>query len=201
MIRDLAQLTALIQEEARKKADKSYVVAIDGRSAAGKSTLAAALGAEMGLDPVHMDDFFLPQELRTKERLGAPGGNVHFERFAAEVLPRLSEEDAFSYTRFDCKIMDYGPAVSVRAGRIRLVEGAYSFHPYYGDYADLKIFYDIDPLLQLARIEKRNGPEGLRNFQSRWIPMEESYHMNCHTLDQAELVIRAGDFFLSAREE
>ena len=82
-----------------------------------------------------------------------------------------------------------------------LVEGAYSFHPYYGDYADLKIFYDIDPLLQLARIEKRNGPEGLRNFQSRWIPMEESYHMNCHTLDQAELVIRAGDFFLSAKEK
>lgn len=193
---DLAQLTALIEEEARKKAVGTYVVAIDGRSAAGKSTLAAALGDMLELDPVHMDDFFLPGELRTEERLCAPGGNVHYERFAAEVLAKLSAQASFSYTRFDCKIMDYGPAIHVRAGKIRLVEGAYSFHPYYGDYADLKIFYNIAPRLQLQRIERRNGPEGLRNFQSRWIPMEENYHVNCHTQEQADIVIRAGDFTL-----
>ena len=32
-----------------------------------------------------MDDFFLPMELRTAERLEEPGGNVHYERFSAEV--------------------------------------------------------------------------------------------------------------------
>ena len=67
------------------------VIAIDGRAASGKTTLAAALAAETGGTVVHMDDFFLPAELRTPQRLAAPGGNVHAERFAEEVLPFLRQ--------------------------------------------------------------------------------------------------------------
>lgn len=190
---DFAQLLSRIAEEAEKKTGGALVVAIDGRAAAGKSSLAASLGTRLGLDPIHMDDFFLPEDLRTEDRLREPGGNVHYERFAAEVLPLLPTEDAFSYRRFDCRRMDYGLPIFVRAGRIRLVEGAYSLHPYYGDYADLKIFYDIDPVLQAKRIRKRNGPEGLERFKTRWIPMEENYLANCRTHPHADLVLYARD--------
>ena len=64
-------------------------VAIDGGSASGKTTLANRLGQELGCPVVHMDDFFLPPMLRSDDRLNQPGGNVHYERFAAEVLPGL----------------------------------------------------------------------------------------------------------------
>lgn len=71
------------------------VIAMDGRAAAGKTTLAEELAVTLGGAVVHMDDFFLPGELRTPERLAAPGGNVHAERFAEEVLPYLRRGEAF----------------------------------------------------------------------------------------------------------
>lgn len=62
------------------------LVAIDGRSASGKTTLVNALAEQFHTSVVHMDDFFLPVELRTPERFAMPGGNVHFERFQEEFL-------------------------------------------------------------------------------------------------------------------
>ena len=38
------------------------LVAIDGRCAAGKTTLAASLQAQLGCNVFHMDDFFLRPE-------------------------------------------------------------------------------------------------------------------------------------------
>ncbi len=49
-------------------------VAIDGRCAAGKTTLAQALADATGGGVIHMDDFFLPTGLRTAARLEEPGG-------------------------------------------------------------------------------------------------------------------------------
>ena len=60
------------------------IIAIDGRSAAGKTTLAEELLAVTGGDILHMDDFFLPPELRTAQRYSEPGGNIHRERFQEE---------------------------------------------------------------------------------------------------------------------
>ena len=45
------------------------VIALDGRAAAGKSTLAAALAETLQAAVIHMDDFFLPLALRAPQRL------------------------------------------------------------------------------------------------------------------------------------
>ncbi|MBO5109218.1 MAG: hypothetical protein J6D21_00735 [Clostridia bacterium] len=47
-------------------------VLIDGRCASGKSTLGAALAERLGANLFHMDDFFLPFDKKTPERLGRP---------------------------------------------------------------------------------------------------------------------------------
>ena len=73
------------------------VLTIDGRAASGKSSLALTLAKNYSGRVVHMDDYFLPQELRTAERLTEPGGNLHYERFVAEILPGLRDEAGFSY--------------------------------------------------------------------------------------------------------
>ena len=80
-----------------------YVAAIDGRCASGKTTLAKALAKETGAGVIHMDDFFLPEELRTKERLSSPGGNVHYERFREEVLENLKRKRDFPTGRLTVK--------------------------------------------------------------------------------------------------
>lgn len=151
------------------------VIAIDGRCASGKSTLAERLAQITGASVVHMDDFFLPQELRIPSRLAQPGGNVHYERFRAEVLPYLGKGLDFAYTRFDCGRMQPGEQKSVAGEKGQIVEGAYSCHPALGEYMSIRVFTDVEKKEQLRRIEQRNGTEMAEVFRTRWIPMEESY--------------------------
>lgn len=177
------------------------IVALDGRCASGKSTLAEDAAEIAGAGIVHMDDFFLPPALRTPERLAAPGGNVHHERFAREVLPALRQGGPFRYTRFDCSRMALADAREVGQAPLILVEGAYSCHPALGDYMDLRVFSDVEPDLQMARIRVRNGEAGAENFRTRWIPMEEAYFSAFSIREKADLILSAqaspsGDTFV-----
>jgi uridine kinase len=154
----------------------SVIIAIDGRCAAGKTTLAAEFSAKLKASIIHMDDFFLPKNLRTPERLEQPGGNIHYERFAEEVLPFLRGSEPFSHRVFDCSIGDYNGTKKILPTRFRIIEGSYSHHPIFGEYMDLRIFLDIPPDIQMRRIEKRNGKEAAKNFK-KWIALEEKYFM------------------------
>ncbi len=165
------------------------IIAIDGRCASGKTTLAKRLMRVTGAGAVHMDDFFLPPKLRRPERLEEPGGNVHYERFMEEVLTRIKDPQEFRYRCFDCGTMRPGAERTVKEGRLRIVEGAYSCHPVFGDYMGLRVFCHVEPQEQLRRIEERNGAEMLNNFRNRWIPMEERYIRHCRIREQAHLVV------------
>lgn len=154
---------------------KTVLVAIDGMAASGKTTLCALLEEVFLCSAVHMDDFFLPGELRTTERLRQPGGNVHYERFAAQVSPFLRSGDGFAYAPFDCHRMDYALPVTVPHRRLKVVEGAYSLHPeLHADY-DLRVFLKLDGEEQKRRVFSRNGPKLGRRFLEEWIPMENAY--------------------------
>ena len=153
----------------------NHTIAIDGRCAAGKSTLAENLAERLGAGVVHMDDFYLPMELRTQERLTEPGGNVHYERFLEEVIPFLKQGKAFQYRRFDCSRMELGDFFPVPACRFTIVEGAYSCHPKLGKYMDMRIFLYVEPNVQKERILRRNGEERLEACLEKWIPREEAY--------------------------
>ena len=165
------------------------VIAVDGRAASGKTTLARQLSSILEAEVIHMDDFFLPPELRTPSRWTEPGGNVHYERFKTEVLPELKQKKSFSYRRFDCSKMCPGEMRHIAISRWRIVEGAYSLHPEFGDYADLKVFFDISPAEQMKRIRKRNGEQKAQIFAKRWIPMEEKYLRTFNIKAKADIVI------------
>ena len=162
-------------EELRTLSGEERIIAIDGRCAAGKTSLAAWLADRLDADVIHMDDFFLPPMLRTEARRQEAGGNVHYERFLEEVIPQLKTGQSFSYRRFDCSVMQPGETVPVENKGLVLVEGAYSCHPMLGEYMDRKVFLDIDAGTQRRRILERNGEERLQDFLSKWIPMEEAY--------------------------
>ena len=151
------------------------LAALDGRCAAGKTTLANALGARYGWSLVHMDHFFLRPEQRTPERLETPGENVDHQRFLEEVLRPIREGRSVCYRPFDCHTLSMAPPVRVEPGRVTLVEGAYCCHRSLWPYYDLRAFLTVEPALQRERILARNGPEGLRVFQEKWIPLEEAY--------------------------
>lgn len=183
------RILPILKHLAQKPEKAPFVIAIDGRSASGKSTAAADLESVLGCDTVHMDDFFLPPELRTTDRLGEAGGNVHYERFIEEVLPDINHRGDFSYIIFDCGEMDYVGKRHIRSTDVRIVEGSYSLHPLFGDYADLKVFSDISPVMQLERIRRRNGDEAAEVFKNKWIPFEERYFEAFSIPQSADLII------------
>ena len=153
---------------------EQIIITIDGCAASGKSTLAKELQTVYNAEVIHMDDFFLPFNLRTKERLDEPGGNIHYERFKEEVINNLGT--AFSYQVFNCHKGCIESSINVKENKVIIIEGSYALHPYFGKYYDLSIFLDIEENLQLERILKRDGSKYLEIFKSKWIVFENKYH-------------------------
>lgn len=169
---DALEAATLIE---RKSESENIVVAIDGRCASGKSTLAENLSKIFNCDVIHTDNFFLPFEKRTTERLAEPGGNIDYERFENEVLPKLRSENEFSYGVFDCSTGKIESERTVKPSKVTIVEGSYSLHPKFQSIYNVKIFVSTDSETQLQRILDRNGEKMLKNFKEKWIPMEENY--------------------------
>lgn len=156
--------------------NERVVVAIDGRCASGKSTAAQLIAQIFAAEIVHMDDFFLPPELRCEKRLAEVGGNLHRERFIDEVLPHLRDADGFAYRVFECSTFAYADEPRrIGPSRLILCEGSYALHPAFGRYYDLALFSDVAPDEQLRRIKERDGDFMLTRFKNEWIPMEERY--------------------------
>lgn len=165
------------------------VLAIEGGSASGKTTLAAWLQQQFEDCAVyHMDDFFLRPEQRTRERLAESGGNVDRERFFEEVLLPVSKGEAVTYRRFECSTFTLSEPVTIQPAKLTIIEGAYSMHPMLAEYYDFSVFLDISASLQEERIRKRNTPESAENFLEKWIPMEQKYFMECRVKESCNLV-------------
>lgn len=180
-----------IAAAAKKAADKSRrtVIAIDGSCASGKTTLADEIAQLLGCDVAHADDFFLPPEMRTVQRLAEPGGNLHRERFLSEVIAHVRSKSPFTYRRFDCTLARLSGTVSIAEGDFVVVEGAYCLHPAFGDYYDIAVFVDLPIAKRLRRILLRNNTEKLAVFENRWIPLENEYFRAYNPQDRCNFVI------------
>jgi uridine kinase len=182
------QLTVLLRQ--RLEAGQRTLCVIDGFCGAGKTTLAAQLsGLFSGAPVIHMDDFFLPFHLRTPDRLALPGGNVHHERFAEEVLAGLEAGGGFAYRRFDCATGRLEDRFCPHAPLV-IVEGSYSLHPAlqpaWQRLGAVTVFLEVAEDEQLRRLARR-APEKLDAFVKRWIPLEKNYFQAYDIREWAQL--------------
>ena len=161
-------------EQIQRRGERA-VIAIDGRCASGKSSLASRLSRRLGLPVVHMDDFFLRPEQRSQARLSKPGENIDHERFLKEVLLPLSVGERPVYQPFNCHTGQLGELVTLEDSPVVLVEGSYACLTELWDYYKRRVFLTVDPDRQLYRLEQRDGAEVLKDFRERWIPQEERY--------------------------
>ncbi len=163
------------------------VIAIDGKCASGKSTLAKKLEDKYNATVFHMDDFFLPFVRKTVERLSEAGGNVDYERAYEEIFSHL-EDDSITYGRFDCSNGQVYEETK-KLEKLVVIEGAYSMRPEFRMFYDLTIFSDIDYELQKNRIKERNGEEMLSKFIKEWIPLENTYFDELDIKNKSEIVL------------
>ena len=177
----------------RKLKDKAMLtIAIDGPSGAGKSSLAAWLKRVYGdCEVFHMDDFFLPQALKTEDRLRTPGNNVDWERFYDEVVLQLQKGKPFSYRPYDCGACILKDPVIATPRRLNIVEGVYSHHPALREAYDMSFFLSIGKQEQSERILQRNGERMHKRFMEEWIPLEDLYFREMCIVGKADLTLMA----------
>ncbi len=163
------------------------VIAIDGGSASGKTTLSQILSEIYHCTVFHMDDYFLRPEQRTPARYNEPGGNVDRERFLEEVLLPLNKKQPVKYRKFNCSTLELGDYIRVVPEKLTIIEGAYSMHPELQKYYDLSVFLDISPKKQEQRILSRNPLMAARFFK-QWIPLEKTYFSKMQIKERCDIV-------------
>ena len=149
------------------------VVAIDGKCCSGKSSLGDMLKEKYDAVLIRTDDFYLPQEARTEQRMKEIAGHMDYERFNDDVVSNLGSD--FNYYKYDCSIDKFNKIEVVKNSKLVIVEGTYSLLPNFDKYYDLSIFLDIDSDIQIQRIVDRNGPSKLKDYVNKWIVYENKY--------------------------
>jgi len=173
---------------------KRVIVAIDGMACAGKSRLAAMLAAQFPHTCIiRMDDFYLPQNARTGERMAQPGGHMDTVRFSDEVAMPLWKAALPSYAPFDCHTQTFGERVTPAADtELFIVEGTYALHPEIPDVYDLRIFVECDEEVRLRRLSEREGDRA-EAFAAQWITRENTYFASYMTRELADMIYDGTD--------
>jgi len=175
-------------------ANHRIIVAIDGNSTAGKSSLAAYLKETFSCSAISMDHFFLRPEQRTPERLSEPGGNIDYDRFIDEVIKPLKSGDSFSYNPYDCKSDCLGDPICIDSDRLIVIEGVYCMHPLFfsegkvSDTYDITVFLHVNEDEQKRRLLARN-PFLYERFINEWVPMENMYFDNFKIKEKCDFLI------------
>ena len=171
----------------------SAIVALEGGSASGKSTLAEILCEVYDGNVFHADDFFLRPEQRTPERFAEIGGNLDRERFYDEIIVPLTKSETVTYRPFDCGSQTLDDPINVPPKKLTIVEGVYSTHPAFSRYYDLAVFLDIDPEYQKKLILARNSARFAERFFNEWIPLENRYFEGTDIKKRSDLIISVND--------
>ncbi len=157
--------------------DDTLMIAIDGRTGAGKTTISKYLHTKFGGNLFHLDDFYLQSHQRTEARLREVGGNVDYERFLEEVLLPVQRKEIVHYRPFNYHTMDFDAkfARDIPVKRLNIIEGTYCLHPYFGNPYDLRIFMDVQYNQQIENVIDREGTAELDDYIDKWIPKTDIY--------------------------
>ena len=166
---------------------KCILVAIDGNSAAGKSSLTTLLRSVYSCNTFSMDDFFLRPVQRTKKRFEEPGGNIDYERFDIEIIETLKSGKPFSFRPYNCQTTELSEPVPVNPNQLNVIEGVYSMHPRFIGAYDIKVFMSVSEAEQRRRLSERSA-DLYERFMSEWIPMENKYFDYYNIADKCDFV-------------
>jgi uridine kinase len=198
----LAVDTVVAAIRARSVSAQGLVVAIDGRSGSGKSTVAEALAQAIGAVIVPCDDFFAASvtnaewDRRTPEQRAADA--IDWRRLKREAIEPLRTGrparwyafDFLAGPRGDGTYPVQGTPTELAAKPVVLLDGAYSARPELADVLDLSVLVEAAATTREARLAAREAPDFLRQWHARWDPAEEYYFRHVRPPSAFDVVLQ-----------
>lgn len=183
-------------------------VAIDGRTAAGKTTLADELVAPIereGRIPIRIqiDDFYRPLAVR-RQRQDIPSWQRYYldsfdhPAIRASLLPLGPEGDRqYRHAIFDSyhDVPIIEPTQEASPNAIILIDGVFLYRPELDDLWDVRIFVDIDSEDSLQRGPPRDQAwvgsveAAAQRYHTTYIPGEEHYIATIRPHERADIII------------
>lgn len=171
---------------------RPLVIALDGPSAAGTTTLAADLGLRLAASVVAGDDFYrdMPEQQRW-DLTAAQGVEEYFDwqRLRHEVLEPFRARRTAKYHPFDW--LSGGGlddrTVTVRPAPILIVEGVYTARPELRDLVDLTVLVETPAEERRRRLVIRG--HGNDAWWPRWGAAEDYYFTAICPRESFDLVI------------
>ena len=191
-------------EALRARLARPVVVALDGGSGAGKSTISARLARLAPVALVPLDDFYQTRVPESEwprrtvaERLN---GVFEWDRVRREAIAPLvrgarARWRPFDFTRGPGEDGTYGlkPGFAeVAPAPVILIEGAYSASPMLGDLIDLAVIVDVPTEVRHERLaaRERDGGDFLAAWHAVWDDVERHYFERVRPPASFDLVVR-----------
>lgn len=171
---------------------RPLVVAIDGPSAAGTTTLGDVLDSYLIAALIPSDDFYRDIDERQRWDLDPAAGVEQYfdwQRLRAEALLPLLAGEAAHYRPFSW-IPDGGLServVTIGPARIIIVEGVYASRPEFADLIDLSVLVQTpEPERHRRMLARTHGNEA---WWSRWAAAENLYFTTIRPPKSFDLVV------------
>jgi uridine kinase len=175
---DLEGLASAILERARPLS-RPCIVALDGRSGVGKSTLARALAASLGATVLDGDGFFAGGvSVRGNTPAERARDCIDWRR-QRPVLESLRTGHGASYFAFDWTAFDgrlEREPTRVEPRPIVIFEGVYSGRPELADLIDMRVLLRVSEATRVQRLLAREGSIG--PWERQWHEAEDWYFEN-----------------------
>lgn len=155
-----------------------FVISIDGRSGAGKSSLAAALSSELAAPIVSLEDLY--------------GGWDGLERgislLVSDVLEPLSAGRTAQVPRYDWVAGDWGEPWVLDPPAVLIVEGVGAGAKRAAVYVSLLIWIEEPATVRKERAIARDGAT-YAPYWDMWAAQEDALLAREHTPDRADFLI------------
>ena len=159
---------------------RTRVVAIDGRSGAGKTVLAAGLQSELGAPVVALEDLYG----------GWDGLERGIDLLVSEVLEPLNAGRAARVPRYDWVADAWGAPWVLEPPEILIVEGVGAGARRAAAYASTLVWVQAAASVRKKRALDRDG-ETFAPYWDRWAGQEDAMLTRERTPDRADVVIDA----------
>jgi uridine kinase len=187
----------IIEESKRLSESRKspLIIALDGRSGTGKSTLSKNIAEKLGAAVIVGDDFYIGGTLtewakrNPKEKAELV---IDWKRIRNEALIPLKEGHEASWYPFNWETLQ-GLAeepIIFTPSKIVILDGAYSARPELADLIDVAVLLQLADPIRRQRLKEREGGLFVEEWHPVWDEAEEYYFTHIKPPETFDFIVR-----------